>query len=157
MGNQGIHGKVRWSVQLGVLDRGQPLALGQSHARLTLASTILFRWYVGRLVLLDASDKARAIGCFGGLPCAETTVRYPEEPQGRHGIHTSAIPFSASLQNCIRMFPIIGFDTDSWTVANSIWISISIQQRILWKTSVAHRRLSERRSRPGTPEGRTAR
>lgn len=49
-------------------------------------------------------------------------VRYIE---CRHGTRrTSAMPFNASLQNCMRILPIVMFETASCTEANSTCVSL---------------------------------
>ncbi len=40
--------------------------------------------------------------------------------------HTSAMPLTASRQNCMRIWPIIGLDTLSCTVASSTYIVFNI-------------------------------
>ena len=72
---------------------------------------------MGMLNLRVVSCNASATGCLGGLPYVNPTVN---KPMVRIGVRTSDKPLRASLQNCIRILPIRGFDTDSCTIANSI-------------------------------------
>ena len=60
------------------------------------------------------------MGWFGGLPYGVTSVRIRNTEVCQSG-RTSLKLFTASLQNCIRIFPMRGFETDSCTDASSIY------------------------------------
>ena len=72
-----------------------------------LASIMRFKWYTGKSTFLAVSYRAKATGLFGGV--------FPYKLKVNHivqgaiaSIVTFPIDFTASLQNCILICPIMG-------------------------------------------------
>jgi hypothetical protein len=74
--------------------------------RRTLASIIRFKWYAGKSTFLVASYRAKATGCFGGVPYK---VKVSDIFRDIFiALITFPMDFTASLQNCILICPITG-------------------------------------------------